>query len=493
MLAAQVMGNDVAINIGGATGNFELNVFKPLIIHNFLQSCRLHRRRLRQLPRALRRGHRAEPRRASRRTSSESLMLVTALNPHIGYDNAAKIAKTAHKTGKTLKADGGRARPRDRRAVRPVGQAGEDGRTVTTRALRRLVVLGNPIYWLLLAMPVSATLDWRGASAPLVFFCAALAIVPLAILIVHSTEHLAARTGPAVGGLLNATFGNLPELIIAMVALRAGLLEMVRASLIGALLANLLLALGLAFILGGLRHRVQEYNPAAARTYASMMLLAAVSMVVPSTFHRFLGDTVPQHAQALDTGVALVLLAAYVLYLVFMLKTHPEVFAAAHAPEAGHGAAWSTGRAVGLLVAASLGAAWMSEILVGAAEATGHALGMSPTFIGIVLLAVIGGAAESGAAIAMASKNQMDLSVGIAMGSCIQIALFVTPVLVLSSVFIAPERLTLEFSRVETGALFLGVLIGAHVAGDGRANWYKGVQLLAFYLILATMFYLAPR
>ncbi len=348
------------------------------------------------------------------------------------------------------------------------------------------------VYWLLIFIPVSAVLDAMGTAAPIVFFSAAVAILPLAILIVHSTEHLAAHTGPALGGLLNATCGNLPELIIAAVALRAGLLEMVRASLIGALLANLLLALGLAFFLGGLRHRTQEYNPAGARTYASIMLLAAISMVVPSTFHRLLGGEAPRHAQALDAGVALVLLAAYALYLVFMLRTHPEVFAGTKAEEAEHGAAWSVRRAGGTLLAASLGAAWMSEILVGAAEATGHALEMSPTFIGIVVLAVVGGAAESAAAIAMARKNQMDLSVGIAMGSCIQIALFVTPVLVLSSALIAPERLTLEFSRLETGALFLGVLIGAQVVGDGHSNWYKGVLLFAFYLILAAMFYLTP-
>jgi Ca2+:H+ antiporter len=187
-----------------------------------------------------------------------------------------------------------------------------------------------------------------------------------------------------------------------------------------------------------------------------------------------------------------VLLAAYALYLVFMLRTHPEVFAGANAAEADHGAHWSLARAGGTLLAASLGAAWMSEILVGAAEATGHALGMSPLFIGIVLLAVVGGAAESGAAIVMARKNQMDLSVGIAMGSCLQIALFVTPVLVLSSRFIAPEPLTLGFSRLEIGALFMGVLIGGTVAADGQSNWYKGVQLVAFYLVLAAMFYLIP-
>jgi Ca2+:H+ antiporter len=297
------------------------------------------------------------------------------------------------------------------------------------------------VYWLLSAGVVAVVLDRAGAAAPLVFLCAALAIVPLATLIVHSTEHLAAHTGPALGGLLNATFGNLPELIIAMVALRAGLVEMVRASLIGVLLANLLLALGVGFLLGGLRHRVQEYNPAAARTYATMMLLAAVGMVVPSTFHRLLGVEAPRHAQALDTGVCLVLLVAYGLYLVFMLRTHPEHFAAMKGGEAEHGAGWSLARAGSTLVLASVGAAWMSDTLVGAAEATGQALGMSPLFLGIVLLAVVGGAAESGAAIAMARKNQMDLAVGIALGSSLQIALFVTPVLVLLSLSAGGSRL----------------------------------------------------
>jgi calcium/proton exchanger cax len=235
----------------------------------------------------------------------------------------------------------------------------------------------------------------------------------------HRSRHRAPRLphGPAVGGLLNATFGNLPELIIAFVALRAGLLDMVRASLVGALLANLLLALGAGFFLGGLRYHEQVYNPAAARTYGSMMLLAALSMVVPATFHRFLGDTAPRYAEALDTGVALVLLTAYALYLVFMVRTHREFFAGGEEEETTAADHWSVARAGVTLIIASLGAAWMSETLVGAAEATGHAMGMSPLFIGIILLAVLGGAAESGSAIAMARANKMDLSVGIAMGS----------------------------------------------------------------------------
>ncbi len=350
----------------------------------------------------------------------------------------------------------------------------------------------KPVNWLLAGAPAALALDAAEAPAPLIFLTAGLAIIPLATLIVHSTEEIAARTGPAIGGLLNATFGNLPELIIAMVAMRAGLMEMVRASLIGALLANLLLAMGVAFLVGGRKRHVQEFNPAAARTYGSIMLLAALSMVGPASFHRFLSDTAPRHAQALDTGVAIVLLVLYGLYLVFMLRTHPDFFSVVKGKEESHAPRWSKVRAGATLVAASVGAAFMSEVLVGAAEATGHALGMTPVFIGIILLAILGGAAESGAAIAMAKSDKMDLSVGIAMGSSIQIALFVTPVLVLSSRFIAPERLTLAFTRIEIGALFFAVLIGITIAGDGRANWFKGAQLVGFYLILAALFYLLP-
>ena len=348
--------------------------------------------------------------------------------------------------------------------------------------------------WLLVLVPVAAILDRAGAAAPLVFFVAALAIVPLASLIVQSTEQVAERTGPAVGGLLNATFGNLPELIIAVVALRAGLVDMVRASLIGAILANVLLALGVAFILGGRRHHVLDFNPAGARTYASMLMLAVITLAMPAAFHRFLGAPQPALSRPVDLGTSLVLLATYVCYLVYMIWTHPDLFAAGKdSGHAGHGGAqWSAARALGTLLAASAGAAWMSEVLVGAAEATGHALGMSPVFLGMVLLAVIGGAAESSSAIAMGRQDKADLAVGIAMGSSIQIALFVTPVLVLLSGIIAPIPLGLAFSRLEVGTLLLGTLIVVTTANDGRATWFKGIQLLAVYLIIAGALYWMP-
>jgi Ca2+:H+ antiporter len=349
--------------------------------------------------------------------------------------------------------------------------------------------------WLLALVPVVVVLDRMEAPAPLVFLVAAVAIVPLASLIVHSTEQVAEHTGPAIGGLLNATFGNLPELIICVVALRAGLVEMVRASLIGAILANVLLALGIAFLLGGRRHHVMEFNPAGARTYASMLMLAVITLAVPSAFDRLVGTAEPASSRTLGLATSGVLLATYVCYLVYMIRTHPDFFDAGTPDDhGGHrgAAAWSPPRAVGTLLAASAGAAWMSEILVGAAEATGHALGMSPIFLGMVLLAVIGGAAESGSAIAMGRRNKPDLAVGIAMGSSIQIALFVTPVLVLLSGLIAPAPLDLAFSRLEIGALLLGTLIVITTSNDGRATWFKGVQLLAVYLIIAASVYWMP-
>ncbi|MEB2345023.1 MAG: calcium/proton exchanger [Deltaproteobacteria bacterium] len=351
--------------------------------------------------------------------------------------------------------------------------------------------------WMLLLAPVALVLDALGTMpAPAVFFCAALAIAPLAMRIVESTEAIAVRTGPAVGGLLNATFGNLPELIIAVVALRAGMIELVRASLVGALLANLLLGLGLSFLLGGLRYHAQDYNPLAARSYASMMLLAVISMAVPSGFHRFFGaEQGFRHTGVLDTSVAVVLLATYGLYLLYQLRTHSETFSKHEGPPPGEPAAGthaSVQRALLLLVAASLGAAWLSEVLVGAAEATGHALGMSPTFLGLVVLAAVGGAAEIGSAVAMGRRNEMDLSIGIALGSCIQIALFVAPLLVLLGGLIGPQPFSLSFTRGEMGFLFVSVLLGGLVASDGRSNWFKGVQLLAVYVLLALVCYLVP-
>ena len=368
---------------------------------------------------------------------------------------------------------------------------------IQPRGSRLIAFLRKPMNWLLLFIPITLILEHVGhASPPLIFFSAALAIVPIAALIVHATEQIATRTGDAVGGLLNATFGNAPELIISLVALRAGYMEMVRASLVGAILANLLLALGIAFLLGGRRYHEQRFNPVATRAYSTMMFVAAISMAVPSAFSRvFAPQGVVRQEQLLNIGIAVLLLVAYSLYLVFSLKTHRESFASVDSvEEALHEEEehWSMPVAAAALVVASVLAAWMSEVLVGAAEGTGKALGMSDIFIGIVFLAIVGGVAESGSAIAMARKNKMDLSVSIAIGSCIQIALFIAPVLVLASYFIAPQPLTLSFNRAEIGALGIAVLIGSLVAGDGQSNWFKGVQLITVYAIIALMFYLIP-
>jgi len=358
------------------------------------------------------------------------------------------------------------------------------------------VSLKPSLNWLFVFIPITLVVEHLGqAPPPVLFFCAGLSIIPIAALIVQATEQVARRTGDAIGGLLNATFGNAPELIISVVALRAGLLDMVRASLIGAILANLLLALGLAFLLGGLNRHEQLYSAAAARVYGSMMMMAVISLAIPSAFERFFdAQEILRQQDLLNVGIAILLLAAYGLYLLFSIKTHPDYFASVKGGKEGHaeGPAWGVPRAAGSLVGASVLAAWMSEILVGAAEGTGQALGMTSIFIGIVFLAIIGGAAESGSAVTMALKDKMDLSLGIVLGSSIQIALFVAPVLVLASYFVAPQPLHLSFNRAEVGSLFLAVLIAVLVAGDGRANWYRGVQLITVYAIIALMFYFIP-
>jgi Ca2+:H+ antiporter len=351
------------------------------------------------------------------------------------------------------------------------------------------------IYTLFIFVPVSVALEYlMPESHTLIFFSAAIAIVPVARLISQSTENLAQYTGQAIGGLLNATFGNFPELIILLVALKAGLHEMVLASLIGAILANLLLALGVSFFKGGLKFHSQEFNPNSSRIYSSMMLIAVISMVVPSAFGRFFNDGEGiREEHMVSVGISVILLITYILYLVFMIKTHPDIFKSTQGEgEEEHGAHWSISRSIGSLVIASVVAAWMSEILVGSAQETGKALGMSDRFIGMIILAIVGGAAESLSAISMAGKNKLDLTLSIALGSCIQIALLLAPLMVLLSYVIAPQPMNLSFGRIELGSLFLAVLMGIMIATDGKSNWYKGVQLITIYLIIAVLFYFMP-
>jgi Ca2+:H+ antiporter len=356
-------------------------------------------------------------------------------------------------------------------------------------------LLKPSIHWLFVFIPVTFALEYGHASAPLIFFSAALSIIPIARLIGSSTEQLATYTGDAIGGLLNATFGNFPELIIAAIALRAGLHQMVLASLGGAILANLLLAMGVSFLVGGSRFRNQDYSVTSVRVYSSMMVMAVISLTIPSAFHHYAVDKFPIAIEnLLNLNVSIVLLVAYVLYLVFMIKTHPDFFRSDAVPDhvGEHEKRWSRPAAVTTLLIASVLAAFMSEVLVGAAEETGKVLGMSSVFIGIIFLAIVGGAAESISAVIMASKNKMDLSIGIALGSSIQIALFIAPLLVILSTFVGPQQLNLSFSRGLILALFLAVILASVVAGDGRSNWYKGVQLIIVYVLMGTMLYFIP-
>lgn len=359
-------------------------------------------------------------------------------------------------------------------------------------------LLKPSIFWLFIFIPISLVLEKTGASEAMIFFASAMSIIPIAKLIGEATENLAHYTGDAIGGLLNATFGNLPELIIGLIALKAGLYEMVLASIIGAILANLLMATGIAFFLGGLKHHVQEYNPATTRVYTSMMFIAVCSMIIPAGFNKMFGsnEAFQQNETSLNVSLAIFLLIAYLLYLFFMIKTHPEYFKSvetktneqeeAHKP-------WSISRSIITLVGASVGAAFMSEILVGAAEGTGRELGMTSAFIGIVFVAIIGGAAESISAITMATKNKVDLTMSIALGSSIQIALFIAPVMVLASFALGPQPMMLSFNKVEVWSVLLAVLLTAVIAGDGKSNWYKGVQLLTLYILLALIFYFIPE
>jgi Ca2+:H+ antiporter len=352
------------------------------------------------------------------------------------------------------------------------------------------------ISWLLLFVPLAAALDhWAPERGVWIFACACIAVVPLAGWMGRATEQLAARTGEGVGGLLNATFGNAAELVLALVALQSGLVDVVKASLTGSILGNLLLVLGAACLAGGLRHRELRFNASAARSMSTMLLLAAIGFVAPAAFH-LLGRSGAGTERHLSLEISLVLLLCYALSLVFSLGTHRQLFvgdaaAAAGVHEAGH-RPWTLRRSVATLAAATLGVVWMSEILVGSIETAAERLGMTPLFVGIVVVAIVGNAAEHSTAILVARRNRMDLALGITIGSSIQIALFVAPVLVLASYAIGPRPIDLVFTPAEVLAVVVAVAITAQVAGDGESHWLEGAQLIAVYLILALVFYFLP-
>ena len=347
--------------------------------------------------------------------------------------------------------------------------------------------------WLLLFVPLAVALEHLAPERHLAIFAAAgLAIMPLAAWMGHATEHLAEHLGEGIGGLLNATFGNAAELIIAIVALRAGLHDVVKASIAGSIIGNALLVLGAAMLAGGIRHREQGFNAPAARSQATMLTLAAIALILPAAYRATLGAGAPALG-SLSVWISVVLLGVYALNLVFSLVTHASLFAGSPEPHAEtHAAPWTVGRAGVVLAAATVVIAWMSEILVGAIEPSAEALGLGDAFVGVFVVAVLGNAAEHATAITAAMRNRMDLSLSIAIGSSVQVALFVAPLLVLLSLVVGPAPMDLAFSGGLVITVLLAVLITGQVAEDGRSDWLKGAQLLAVYVILGLAFFFAP-
>jgi len=369
----------------------------------------------------------------------------------------------------------------------------------------------NIIHLLLIFIPVAAVLKYAiHADAVWIFFASALAVIPLAGILCKATERLADELGQGLGGFLNATFGNAPELIISVMALREGLFDVVKASLTGAIIGNILLVFGTGALVGGCRHPVLYFNRSAATTSTTMLALSAIGMLLPATFNYVVRDVTPALVGQLSLYISVVLLLTYILNLVFALKTHRHLYAGiadTSSPVAlvvekaeedsvaeekdwlGKSGTWT---AVTVLAASAFFIAWMSEILVGSVEGAAARMGMNQVFIGVIFVAVIGNAAEHSTAIVMAMKNKMDIAVNITVGSSIQIALFVAPVLIILSYFIAPVPMDLRFSTLEVIAVIISVAVMSLTSHDGDINWLEGVQLLAVYLMLAITLYFLP-
>jgi Ca2+:H+ antiporter len=359
----------------------------------------------------------------------------------------------------------------------------------------KIFAVENLLNWLLIFVPVAVVLELTHASAALIFAASCLAIVPLAGLMGKATEHLAEKMGEGVGGLLNATFGNAAELIIATMALNRGLTDVVKASITGSIIGNILLVFGLSALCGGLRFTTQSFNQTAANLGATMLTLSVVGLLVPALFHVVARGRPNAGEQELSLEIAVILMVTYVLSLLFTLRTHKHLYAGGHGAESGraigtHG--WSLSRSVTVLVVATVFVAIMSEFLVGAVEDTAKSFGMTEVFVGVILVAIIGNAAEHSTAVLMALKNKMDIAVNIAVGSSIQIALFVAPLLVFLSYVIGPQPMDLLFTSFEVLAIALSVGIIALISQDGESNWMEGVQLLAVYAILGIAFYYLP-
>ncbi len=345
----------------------------------------------------------------------------------------------------------------------------------------------TPLSILLLALPFTLIGQLAGWNAVVVFGLAALGVVPLAATIGEATEALAVYTGPRVGALLNATLGNAAELIITIVAIRAGLLALVKASITGSILGNLLLVLGFAMLTGGLKHGVQTFNQRRASRNAILLVLAVIALLIPSLLSNYIGNGSNPKVETLSLGVAVVMITLYGLSL---LDASQQEAGASH--EAGESAPhWTAGQALVILAAATLGIVWLSEVLVGVAEQVMVGLGVSEFFLGIILIPLIGNVAEHLVAVQLARKNKMELSVEIAISSSLQVALFVAPLLVFVSLLFG-HALQLTFNLFELLALMMGVIVSALVSSDGESTWLEGVGLLAVYLILGLAFFLLP-
>jgi len=344
--------------------------------------------------------------------------------------------------------------------------------------------------WMLLLVPVAIVLHHLLPDRPLLVFAfTAGGIVPLAALMARATAALATRLGPGIGGLLNATFGNAAEFIIALAALRGGLHELVKASIAGTIIGNILFVLGLSMVLGGARHGTQQYDARTARTQSTLLSLAVITLILPAAYRQVV--PAPGGAlQSISLVLSIVLLLVYAANVAFTMRSPAVAEAGGHGDA--HGAPLGNGRAALFLGLSSIGIIWLSEILVGVVEPASQSLGLSDAFTGVFVLAVIGGAAEQATALVAARQNRMELSMAIALGASVQLALLVAPLLVLLSYFTGPAPMSLEFGAGLVLTVLVAVIIAGQVASDGRADWLRGVQLLGLYVILATLFWYVP-
>lgn len=352
--------------------------------------------------------------------------------------------------------------------------------------------------WLLLFVPTSLFVRY-GQDEPnevFVFICAGLAIIPLAGIMGKATDALAAHFGQGIGGLLNASFGNAAELIIALMALRRGLVHVVKASITGSIIGNLLLVLGLSLLVGGVSRPLQKFNKTAVRSLMSSLALAAVGLLTPTIFH-ITADNRPagwdlKTERGLSVAIAAILFVTYLCSLFFSLKTHVNLFSGGDEDESSDEPKWSKTYSMAMLGGATVLVAWMSELLVGSVEAARQAFGFTEVFVGVIIVAIVGNAAEHSTAMLMAHRNKMDLALGIAIGSSQQVALFVAPILVFAS-YAFGRPITLEFSLPEVVAVLAAVYVVAEISGDGESNWLEGAQLVSVYLILVVLFYCLPE